>query len=88
MLQDIFPFIIGFGLVVVLPAVSMLLGHQRRMAELMRQHPQIPLPNPEVERRLAGLEAQVSSLHDKMNTLILSQEARTPDLPTRLENRN
>jgi hypothetical protein len=87
-LQDIFPFIIGFGLIVVLPVVSMLLNHQRRMAELIRREPQIPLPNPEVERRLAGLESQMSSLHDKLNTLILNQESSQQDLAKRLENRS
>lgn len=49
--------IIGFGLVVVLPIVGMMLGHQRRMAQLIHGDGKA---NAQLEARIVQLENEVA----------------------------
>lgn len=67
--EGILGLVIGFGLVVVLPLVGMLLSHQRRMAELLRQD-QMKLPD-QSAARLDKLEGDVAEIKSMLTDHVL-----------------
>lgn len=63
----------GFGLVVVMPLVGMMLSHQRRMAEIMRGgQDQRSL----VDERIAHLEGEVSQLRQLLADNLIAIDDR------------
>lgn len=61
-----------FGLVCVLPIVSMLLRHQRAMAELLHRNSDAPDSN----ARIDALEREVHYLRDQLNQRLISDDER------------
>ena len=80
-LRDALPFLIGFGLLVIIPIVSMLLTHQRRMAELIHGKGSV---DSGLSDRVQALESEVLSLREQLNRQIISSDT-TKTLENRLE---
>lgn len=76
--EDIFPFVIGFGLCVLLPVVAILTSHQRKMAELIHKRGQAGDP---ADVRIRKLEMDVAELQMRLSEQIL----RTDDQLVALE---
>ncbi len=77
--EGIIALIIGFGLVVVIPLIVILTGHQRKMTELIHKSQQ-PEQRDEVLARLDALQRQMNEMQDRQNELILQrhEQARPP----------
>lgn len=71
-MEDIAPFAIGFGMVVVLPIVGMLLSHQRKMAELIHKRQG---HDAGVDSRLERMQSQI----EEMRTLLYDHTIRMDD---------
>jgi hypothetical protein len=65
---------IGFGLVVVIPLVAMLLQHQRRMAEIIRDNKSNS--NDSIDRRMEAMERRMEELGYRVNEAILQHDER------------
>lgn len=69
----------GFGLVVVVPIVAMLLSHQRRMAELVRgsRSEQAAQANARLDR----MEREISLMRQQLTDNILAFDDQRPVAP-------
>ncbi|MCH8273191.1 MAG: hypothetical protein IH851_00170 [Armatimonadetes bacterium] len=65
--------LIGFGLVVIVPIVAMLLRHQRKMAEMMQKGQS---PEAGVQQRLDHMQSQMDEIKALMTDHVLRQEER------------
>ncbi len=82
----------GFGLLVIVPIVSMLLSHQRRMAELVRGSNDDR--DTKSQERIDRLEREVAQLRQQLTDNILAFDDRRhvaapvepPPIPERLSN--
>jgi len=63
----------GFGLVVVVPLVGMMLSHQRRMAEIMRGGQD---QRAHADERIAQLEGEVSQLRQLLADNLIALDDR------------
>ena len=70
--EGIIALIIGFGIVVVIPLIVILTGHQRKMTELIHKSQQ-PEQRDEVLARLDALQRQMNEMQDRQNELILQR---------------
>ena len=69
--------LIGFGLVVVVPIVSIMTSHQRKMAELMRRD-HATIPNQDMISRLESMQRQLDEMQARQNELIIQQHDVRP----------
>ncbi len=76
-IEDIAPFVIGFGLVVVLPIVAIMARHQRHMAELLNRGAYSD-QTAHLVARIDQLQSEIVAMKDRQNELILSLESRRP----------
>lgn len=72
-LAGILALMIPLGLVVVVPIVAIVLGHQRKIAELKYNSKQ---SDAELGQRITNLEMEVQVLRDQLHTNILKFEDR------------
>ena len=70
--ENIAPMVIGFGLVVVLPIVALLLNHQRRMAEFL--HGQGARHNQATDVRLEQLTNEIAELRTIVHQLMINSD--------------
>jgi hypothetical protein len=68
--------VIGFGMVVVIPLVAMLLQHQRKMAEMMRDR--AVQSNESQDRRMEAMERRIEELGYRINDAVLRSDDRMP----------
>lgn len=72
--EDAFPFLIGFGLFVLVPVVAMMLRHQRQMAEIIHRRREGQAD--EVIARLDALQRELAEVKHRQNEMILSIDAK------------
>ena len=84
--EGIIALIIGFGIVVVIPLIVILTGHQRKMTELIHKSQQ-PEQRDEVLARLDALQRQMTEMQHRQNELILQKHDSTPPPLTKVEDR-
>ncbi|HXH59909.1 MAG TPA: hypothetical protein VNI20_00975 [Fimbriimonadaceae bacterium] len=76
MWEDLAPFFVVFGLLVIVPIVSMMTKHQRKMAELLHRN-----QGPNEDRVLAKLDQmqrEIERLKERQNEIILAVDNRSP----------
>ena len=74
--------LIGFGLVVVIPLVAILLHHQRKMAELVTKR-SVEAQDGLHQQRIALLEQRVEELGHRLNESILRADSQPTRPPAR-----
>lgn len=74
---ELFGLVIGFCLVVGIPAIAIMTAHQRKMAELFHKN-QNPAQQDEVVARLAAMQQQLNDMQDRQNELILQRYEQSP----------
>lgn len=72
-LVEILALMIPLGLVVVVPIVAIVLGHQRKIAEI---NVKSKSTDAALDRRISNLEFEVQELRDQLHTNILQYEGR------------
>lgn len=86
--EDIIGLFIGFGLVVVIPIVAILTGHQRKMAELIHKNHQ-PQQSDEMLARLDAMQRQMNEMQDRQNEILLQvhdlQQLPSPKVEERIQ---
>lgn len=85
--SDIFIALPAMVLVFGIPIVAILTHHQRKMAELMRQQPQVDV---NLARQLDAMQAQINELRGLVQDNIIRNDAppaTLPQTPPSIENR-
>ena len=77
---DVIGVLIGFGVVVVVPIVAMLLHHQRKMATLIHGGPEAG----GAQERIQRMEEEVTALRNSLTELTLRLDDQERDLRLRL----
>jgi hypothetical protein len=72
--EDAAPFLIAFGLFVIVPIVWMMANHQRKMAEII--HRNQGSDESEVLKRLERMQQEITELRQRQNETILAIEDR------------
>lgn len=74
--DDVFPFLIGFGLLVLVPIIAMMTKHQRQMAEIIHRNKQGDEIDDRVLRKLDSMQREIEELRRRQNETILAMEDR------------
>lgn len=81
--DDVFPFIIMFGLFILVPLIAIMASHQRKMAEIIHRNRDGQSNTDEVIARLDQMQREMSDLRQRQNETILALEDRRREADVR-----